>query len=253
MPRSRPCPNTRPCCRTWKARACLADVPAYCLTDEALVDAAIQLDLDLHHHGRMPTNERWLDEHIGRARAAWNTEMKEEPDAVRARVAANWAEPRVEMVKGRADVYLHVPPGELTLHNGHWKSVSPAARGGEMVSTVVVEQLLHWAAERPKAKVVRLILDVPQPKKGFERFDVRWFKARSEVVVFRPKRPVAWTTGPDADLASYERAEALLRTDALQACAITRYGEPPDCEAPVEGSRGKGKAKGRGKAKGKRG
>lgn len=225
-----------------KARACLADVAVYCVTDDALVDAAIQRDLDENHHGHMPTNERWLEEHIGRARAEWNNSMKSEPRDIEALVEANWTEPRTAFHKGRADVFLHVPPGRLTLFNGHWKGRSPLVDDGELTTEELVRQLVRWAELRPKAKVVHLILDVPQPRKGFERFDVRWFRARSEVVITRPRETTAWSTGPDADLAAYAEGRASLRTDALLACTGGDPDTPPDCEAAPEPRRkGKGR------------
>jgi hypothetical protein len=238
-----------------KARACLADVPVYCLIDDELIDDAIQRDLDQHHHGHMPTNERWLTEHIGRARAEWNNEMKESPEQIEALVAANWAEPKVEMVKGRLDVWLYVPPSRLTLHNGHWKGESELVDRGELRSEVAVELLQRYGEEHPAAKVVRLVVDVPQPRKGFQRYDLRWYKARSEVVIYQPKRPVAHTTGEGADLLAYARGEAELSTRALSACPYDKYGDPPNCDgdaSSVGGGKAKGKAKGRRRKKGGR-
>lgn len=214
-----------------KARACLADVAVYCLDDPARVDAAIQRDLDENHHGHMPTNERWLQEHIGRARAEWNNVMKQEPGQVEKRVRENWQGPRLETVKGRLDVFLHVPPGRLKLHNGHWKSTSPLVEDGELTTAELVRQFTRWAERRPKAKVIRLVLDVPKPRKGFERQEVIWFKARSEVVVRRRGSDVAWTTGPDADLTAYAEGEASLLTRDLRACPTGDPLEPPLCAA----------------------
>ena len=260
------------------ASACLADVDVYCLTDDERVEDAIQEDLDQHHHGRMPTNERWLTEHINRARAEWNNDMKRDKQQIEKLVKENWSDPHVGTVKGRADVYLHVPPSNLVLHYGKWKGVSKLVERGELTSDVLLAQLEAWAEARPKARVVRLILDIPQADKGFERLDVRWFKARDEIVVYRPGLKVAWSTGEAADLEAVARGQQSLHTDDLMPCAIQRVGEVPDCtvvpddaaykkrkkkkkkkkrpataEAPVSKAKGKakGKAKNKGKAKGK--
>jgi len=240
-----------------QARACLADVPVYCLLDDERIDEAIQADLDQHHHGLMPTNERWLTEHIGRARAEWNNTMKRDQQLVEDRVKENWRDPKVEMVRGRADVYLHVPPCDLRLRFGKWKGRSTLVKRGELTTEVLVNQLTQWKQERPRANVIRLIVDVPQEPKGFDRMDIRWYVDRDEVVIYRPRSKVAWTTGAEADLQAYADGELSLHTSELMACPVKRVGAEPRCDDVAGGaSRGrkgksKGKAKSRGKAKSK--
>lgn len=214
-----------------RANACLADVDVYCLTDSDRVDDAIQADLDEHHHGRMPTNERWVTEHINRARVEWNNDMKRDKQQIERLVAANWNDPRVSMVKGRVDVYLHVPPSDLVLHHGKWKGRSKLTDREELKSDVLYEQLQTWAASRPKARVVRLLIEVPLAKHGFESLDVRWFKGRDEIVVYRPGMKVAWSTGEAADLSAIADGTLSLHTDDLLACSITKVGDVPDCTA----------------------
>ena len=218
-----------------KAKACFAERRPYCLTDRDILDAAIQLDLDTHFHGRMPLNERWLEELTGRARAHWNDAMKtRHRNQVQMRVEANWRKPHRAKKKGHVDIDLFVPPGTLRVEKNTWRIASELVVGGELDSQELARQLDIYRSQYPHMPVVRLLIDIPiQEGLGFRRWDVRHQLSSDRVLVIDPTDPVgAWVSEPlgPAGFAPYLQGDERLATEELERCALAKQmAEPPDC------------------------
>ncbi len=218
-----------------KAKACFAERRPYCLTDRDYLDDAIQLDLDTHFHGRMPLNERWLEELTGRSRAHWNDAMKSRHRSkVAMKVQANWRSPKRDKRKGRVDIDLFVPPGELSVDKGEWRIVADQVVGQELDSKELARQLDAYRRQYPKMPVVRLLLDIPmQGGLGFRRWDVRHHLQSDRVIIVDPTDPVgAWVSpplGPQGFLPYLDETESL-GTKSLERCALGEtISAPPDC------------------------
>jgi hypothetical protein len=218
-----------------KAKACFAERRPYCLTDREILDDAIQLDLDTHFHGRMPLNERWLEELTGRARAHWNEAMKTRyRKKVEARIASNWRQPGREKKKGHVDVELFVPPGDLTLEKGDWRIQSDLVVGEELEPKELARQLDIFRGQYANMPVVRLLIDIPlQNGLGFRRWDVRHQLSSDRVLVVDPTDPIgAWVSAPlgPQGFGPYIEGAESLATDKLERCALAKQlADAPDC------------------------
>lgn len=218
-----------------KARACFAERRPYCLTDRLILDDAIQLDLDTHFHGRMPLNERWLEELTGRSRANWNESMKtRHRSKVEQRLAANWEQPHRDRKKGRVDVDLFVPPGELSTEKGAWRIETDLLSGEELASKELGRQLDIYRGQYEKMPAVRLLIDIPLAGgEGFRRWDIRHLLRSNRVVLVDPLDPVgAWVTpplGPQGFQPYIEGTESFA-TEGLERCAQGKnMVDEPDC------------------------
>ena len=219
-----------------KAKACFAERRPYCVTDRDVLDESIQVDLDTHFHGRMPLNERWLNELTGRARAAWNDSMKHEyRGRVSERVRANWNSPSRNKTAGRVDVDLFVPPGKLSLEKKAWRMESPLAHNGELVTPELASKLDRFREEYPNMPVVRLLIDVPiQDGIDFRRWDVRHLLESDRIVIVDPNDATqgAWVSPPlpAARFLPYMNGELSLRTNDLERCVLgPSMKAEPDC------------------------
>ena len=218
-----------------KAKACFAERRPYCLTDRDILDDAIQLDLDTHFHGRMPLNERWLEELTGRSRAHWNDAMRSRHRSkVAQRIATNWEQPNRERRKGRVDVDLFVPPGELSVEKNSWRIQTELVSAQELLSSELAKQLDIYRAQYPNMPVVRLLIDVPvQGGLGFRRWDVRHQLTSDRVVVVDPLDPVgAWVSPPigPQGFAPYIEGMESFATKDLERCALgDTMAAAPDC------------------------
>jgi hypothetical protein len=218
-----------------KAKACFAERRTYCVTDRDVIDAAIQADLDEHFHSRMPRNERWLDELIGRARANWNSDMRNKHKKnVQALVEENWEHPGRDKEGPRVDILLFVPPGKLTTERNDWRIDSPLVSNGELISTELARQLDRYREEYPNMPVVRLLVDVPvQNGVGFRRWDIRHHLSSDRVILSDPTDPVgAWVSEPlgPTQFLPYLDGTRSFGTADLERCRLPpTYKEAPDC------------------------
>jgi len=166
---------------------CFAGRAAYCIKDDAFVDAAIRPHLDDLYGGEMP-ERRSLVEATIRAAALRYRKAQLEPSntaRVEALVRARYDASAIEREGDGATVELGVVPGPL-VPQPRTSSLriepGPLAPDGDLAREELVRHLLAARAAHPDARVLRVVATLPSGHALVTR-TYRWIAAESRLVV----------------------------------------------------------------------
>jgi len=166
--------------------SCYADKAAYCITDQAFVDAAIQSTLDFRFDGEMPKKKKDVEQVIRSARVRYYDAMREPEQLAKITelVASYYAAPEVDASDPElVNVDLGALPGELAIR-GRVDTIvladSPLIESFWWSGAEAGRVLAKYANAHFDKDVVRVELLIP--KESSKRLVYRYFRGRNRVV-----------------------------------------------------------------------
>lgn len=209
--------------------SCYADRPAYCLSDPAFVDAAIQEALDARFDGTMPKLDREVDKVITSARVRYQSASREPEQlaAIAELVAAHYDAPQIDRSDPElVNVDLGALPGELAIRGRTPRIVladSPLIESFWWSGAEAGRVLARYAAAHPDRDIVRVELLIPKAIGSSKHLAYRYFRKVGRVAFGEVGKSSIYL-GPETSLEAMAAGELDLSKDTREFCSKPRTG-----------------------------
>lgn len=212
--------------------SCYAEHAAYCITERAFVEAAVQDVLDARFDGAMPKFDNDVERVIRSARIKY-AKASQEPEGlaqISELVTAHYADPPVDTsVEGVVNVDVGALPGELSIRGRVPRIAladSPLIERFWWQGAEAGRVLAKYAQAHPQAAVVRVELVIPKGAGSDKHLIYRYFRERGRVAFGERGKPSLYL-GEQTSLEAMAAGKLDLSDEAREFCSLARHSAKP--------------------------